>query len=93
MSDGFRRVICPPKSTHHVIENHISKKEMKYVSVERIKEGVLPDGQKFEKIPISVQHPDNTVGPLVIATDLCGYEIYGLPDAPNTDNSATSKMT
>ena len=71
---------------------------MKYVSIEKFvtkdiifgepEEGALPDGQKFEKIPISVQHPDNTIGPLVIVTNPCfsfgvqkdsKYDTYTLP--------------
>ena len=35
------------------------------------KDGELPDGQEFLKIPISYQHSDEEVGPLAIVNDLC----------------------
>ena len=71
---------------------------MKYMNVETFEtsdlvfgapeEGKLPDGKEFKMIPISVQHPDNSVGPLVIATKPCfsfgvqkdfKYNTYTLP--------------
>ena len=84
---------------------------MKYVSLENFrvkdiifgepKESKLPDGQEYEKIPISYEHSDDEVEPLAIVTDLCfsfgvqqdeKYGTYTLPLVLFDRNGPTTRQ-
>ncbi len=36
-----------------------------------LREGKLPGEKSYERIPISVKHPDGSTGPLIIVTEPC----------------------